>query len=127
MLVSRPDPERVNETAVSHIIYTAAGDEKYTLKVDDGWKLSTNASEILDIEFGTSAFGAGVFVLYIDHESKKRIIYQVTEPDDSSSDSDDDDPFLCDFYVDDGMFTSEYRGFRDSNANNRCHSHPYLH
>lgn len=93
---------------MSPIIYTPGSDEKYTLEADNGWKLNTNATEIHDIEFGTSAFGAGVFVLYTDHVSKKHIIYQVTEPDDSSSDSDDDGPFLCDFTVDDGMFTSEY-------------------
>jgi hypothetical protein len=79
------------------------------LDVDKNWKLNTNATEIHDIGFGSSAFGVGAFVLYTDHESKKRVIYQVTEPDDSSSDSSTDSesgdsaPFLCDFYVDDGM------------------------
>jgi hypothetical protein len=61
-------------------------------------------TEVHDVEFGVSAFGAGAIVLYTDHTATKRVIYQVTEPSDDSDSDDDSSPFMADFKVDDGLF-----------------------
>lgn len=54
----------VSEEDLGYVNFVKSGDSRYTASLDTSWRLATNPTRIIDVDFGTHKLGDGAFVLY---------------------------------------------------------------